>query len=181
MLYDLFEIASEKGSRLVLIGIANGLDLLDRVLPNLSRTNHPEQLNFVPYSAGQITNLIKARLTPDMMTKLEPTSIMMCAKRVAALAGDARKALDVLRRATEIAGNEKAPKVKISHVNDVLNKTYTDRSAEEMPFQQQLVIIGLIKLAREVRKSLFAPIRMVLPKGEFTPYYPLFRINFVVQ
>jgi len=69
---------------------------------------------------------------------------------VAALAGDARKALDVLRRATEIAGNEKAAKVKIMHVNDVLNKTYTDRSAEEMPFQQQLVIISLIKLARQV-------------------------------
>ena len=146
----MFEIASEAGSRLVLIGIANGLDLLERVLPNLSQTNHPEQLNFVPYSAGQIAALVKARLTPEMLTKLEPSSILMCAKRVAALAGDARKALDVLRRATEIAGNQRAEKVKIGHVNDVLNKTYTDRSAEEMPFHQQLVIIALIKLAREV-------------------------------
>ena len=146
----MFEIASEAGSRLVLIGIANGLDLLERVLPNLSQTNHPEQLNFVPYSAGQIAALVKARLTAEMLTKLEPSSILMCAKRVAALAGDARKALDVLRRATEIAGNQRADKVKIGHVNDVLNKTYTDRSAEEMPFHQQLVIIALIKLAREV-------------------------------
>ena len=146
----MFEIASAPNSRMVLIGIANGLDLLDRVLPNLSRTNHPDQLNFIPYKAAQITTLIKARLTPEMLTKVEPTAIMMCAKRVAALAGDARKALDVLRRATEIAGSKKAAKVGISHVNDVLNKTYTDRSAEEMPFQQQLVIIGLIKLARQV-------------------------------
>ena len=34
-----------------------------------------------------------------MLTKLELPAIMMCSKRIAALAGDARKALDVLRRA----------------------------------------------------------------------------------
>ena len=85
-----------------------------------------------------------------MLTKLETTAIMMCAKRSAALAGDARKALDVLRRATEVAGIEKSEKVKIPHVNTVLNQTYTDRSGAELPFHQQLAIISLIKLAREV-------------------------------
>ena len=74
----------------------------------------------------------------------------MCSKRIAALAGDARKALDVLRRATEVAGIEKSAKVKITHVNSVLNQTYTDRSGAELPFHQQLAIIAFIKLAREV-------------------------------
>ena len=85
-----------------------------------------------------------------MNTKLEPMAIMMCAKKIAAMAGDARKALDVLRRATEIAGRDRSEKVKISHVNEVLNQTYTDRSGAELPFHQQLAIIAFIKLAREV-------------------------------
>ena len=72
-----------------------------------------------------------------MNTKLEPMAIMMCAKKIAAMAGDARKALDVLRRATEIAGRDRSEKVKISHVNEVLNQTYTDRSGAELPFHQQ--------------------------------------------
>ena len=70
--------------------------------------------------------------------------------RISALAGDARKALDVLRGAVELAGRDQAPKVTIMHVNNVLNKTYTDRSTEDVPLQQQLVIISFILLAREV-------------------------------
>ena len=87
-----------------------------------------------------------------MNTKIEPTAIMMCSKRIAALAGDARKALDVLRRATELAGRDKSEKVKISHVNDVLNQIYTDRSGAELPFHQRLAIIAFIKLAKEVKR-----------------------------
>lgn len=149
VLYDLFDLAGSKDSRLIVIGIANGLDLLDRVLPNLSRRNHPKQYNFIPYTATQIADLVKDRLTPEMLTKLEPSSILMCAKRISALAGDARKALDVLRGAVELAGRDRAPKVTIMHVNNVLNKTYTDRSTEDVPLQQQLVIITFILLARE--------------------------------
>ena len=81
VLYDLFDLAGSKDSRLIVIGIANGLDLLDRVLPNLSRRNHPKQYNFIPYTATQIADLVKDRLTPEMLTKLEPSSILMCAKR----------------------------------------------------------------------------------------------------
>ena len=42
VLYDLFELAADEESRLVLIGIANGLDLLQRVLPNLPKTKKPK-------------------------------------------------------------------------------------------------------------------------------------------
>lgn len=149
ILYDLFELAASSNSRMILIGIANGLDLLERVLPNLPKSCKPNQMNFQPYTFQQISTLIKARLTPEMNTKLEPMAIMMCAKKIAAMAGDARKALDVLRRATEIAGRDKSEKVKISHVNEVLNQTYTDRSGAELPFHQQLAIISFIKLAKE--------------------------------
>ena len=59
VLYDLFELAGDENSRLVLIGIANGLDMLERVLPNLSKNNKPKQLNFQPYKTAQIETLIK--------------------------------------------------------------------------------------------------------------------------
>ena len=59
VLYDLFELAGEESSKLIIVGIANGLDLLERVLPNLSKHNKPKRLNFQPYKTEQIETLIK--------------------------------------------------------------------------------------------------------------------------
>ena len=59
VLYDLFELAAGSSSRMILIGIANGLDLLERVLPNLPKSCKPNQMNFQPYSFQQISTLIK--------------------------------------------------------------------------------------------------------------------------
>ena len=62
VLYDLFDLASGESSRLVILGISNGLDLLERVLPNLKKKSKPEKMNFKPYSHSQITELIKVSL-----------------------------------------------------------------------------------------------------------------------
>ena len=62
VLYDLFELAASSNSRMILIGIANGLDLLERVLPNLPKSCKPNQMNFQPYSFQQISTLIKVSL-----------------------------------------------------------------------------------------------------------------------
>ena len=46
------------------IGIANALDLTDRILPRLQARPKckPQLLNFAPYSKDQIANIIKDRL-----------------------------------------------------------------------------------------------------------------------
>ena len=62
VLYDLFELASGDESRLVIIGIANGLDLLERVLPDLPKNSKPDQMNFQPYTVSQISTLIKVNM-----------------------------------------------------------------------------------------------------------------------
>lgn len=63
VLYTLFEWPSRPTSRLILVGIANALDMTDRFLPRL-RTKHitPKLLSFTPYTAQEISTIIKARL-----------------------------------------------------------------------------------------------------------------------
>ncbi|XP_030852856.1 cell division control protein 6 homolog [Strongylocentrotus purpuratus] len=107
VLYTMFEWPSLPKSRLVLVGVANSLDLTDRILPRLqSRPKcRPELLHFAPYTRTQISTILQDRLkesTVDGTAVVDPMAVQLCARKVAAVAGDVRKALDVCRRAVEI-------------------------------------------------------------------------------
>ena len=106
VLYTIFGWPLLKKSKLVLIGIANSLDLTDRLLPRL--TAHvkvrPTLLHFPPYSKQDIVEIISARLSKvaGSDSVITPAAVNLLAGKVAAVAGDARKALAVCRRAVEV-------------------------------------------------------------------------------
>ncbi|KAJ3100023.1 AAA ATPase [Phlyctochytrium bullatum] len=126
-LYKLFQIPSMAGCKLVLVGIANSIDLLDKHLPNLpEECVAPERLNFCAYNATEIGDIIKARLRdaketlghdlaplapktlPDgtpLTDFIHPSAIDLCARRVSS-SGDLRRALDVCRQSFEILETE---------------------------------------------------------------------------
>ena len=114
-LYNLFEWSTQSNSQLVLIGIANALDLTDRLLPRLkSRNIRPDLLPFMPYTAPQIVEIISSKLRSlnepsapaDYVPFLHPAAIQLCSKKVAASTGDLRKAFDICRRAIDVAEQE---------------------------------------------------------------------------
>ncbi|KAI1390315.1 cell division control protein Cdc6 [Hypoxylon trugodes] len=111
-LYQLFEWSMQKSSRLVLIGIANALDLTDRFLPRLkSRNLKPELLPFLPYSAAQIKTIITTRLkslVPEgsPLPFIHPAAIELCSRKVSSQTGDLRKAFEICRRAIDLVEAE---------------------------------------------------------------------------
>ncbi|KAI5861703.1 cell division control protein Cdc6 [Durotheca rogersii] len=111
-LYRLFEWSMQKSSRLVLVGIANALDLTDRFLPRLkSRNLKPELLPFLPYSAAQIRNIITTRLqslVPEgsPLPFMHPAAIELCSRKVSSQTGDLRKAFEICRRAIDLVEAE---------------------------------------------------------------------------
>ncbi|EME80234.1 uncharacterized protein MYCFIDRAFT_116102, partial [Pseudocercospora fijiensis CIRAD86] len=113
LLYGLFEWSMHPNSRLILIGIANALDLTDRFLPRLKARNlKPELLPFMPYSAAQIAEVITSKLKglaggeAQVVPFLHPAAIQFCAKKVAAQTGDLRKAFDICKRAVDQVDQE---------------------------------------------------------------------------
>ena len=64
VLYTIFEWPSLARSKLVLVGIANMLDLTDRILPRLqgNAACRPDLLNFPPYTKPEIVEIINARI-----------------------------------------------------------------------------------------------------------------------
>ena len=63
VLHSLFEWAKRRGSRLVLIGISNEIELIEQHLPHLRTSGiAPELLLFRPYSEAQLADIIAARI-----------------------------------------------------------------------------------------------------------------------
>ncbi|KAI1171205.1 P-loop containing nucleoside triphosphate hydrolase protein [Nemania sp. FL0916] len=111
-LYKVFEWSMQKTSRLMLVGIANALDLTDRFLPRLkSRNLKPELLPFLPYSAAQIKTIITGRLkslVPEgsPLPFMHPAAIELCSRKVSNQTGDLRKAFEICRRAIDLVEME---------------------------------------------------------------------------
>ncbi|KAL1844555.1 hypothetical protein VTK73DRAFT_2315 [Phialemonium thermophilum] len=112
----MFEWSLQKSSRLVLVGIANALDLTDRFLPRLkSRNLKPELLPFLPYTAAQIKNVLTTKLK-DLLPKrsaeegfvpfFHPAAIELCSRKVSTQTGDLRRAFEICRRAIDLVESE---------------------------------------------------------------------------
>ncbi|KAK2750132.1 AAA ATPase [Myotisia sp. PD_48] len=117
ILYKLFEWALQPMSRLLLIGIANALDLTDRLLPCLkSKDLKPHLLPFLPYTPTQIADVITTRLRsllPDedassqaYVPFLHPAAIQLCSRKVASQSGDLRKGFDIVCRTLDLLERE---------------------------------------------------------------------------
>ncbi|XP_027481333.1 cell division control protein 6 homolog isoform X2 [Zalophus californianus] len=181
VLYTLFEWPWLSNSRLVLIGIANTLDLTDRVLPRLQAREKckPQLLNFPPYTKNQIATILQDRL--DLVSRaqvLDNAAIQFCARKVSALSGDVRKALDVCRRAIEIVESDvksqtvlkplsecKSPseslvpkRVGLIHISQVISEvdgnrmTLSKEGAQDFfPLQQKILVCSLLLLTRQLK------------------------------
>ena len=81
------------------VGIANALDLTDRVLPRLhSRTCQPQLLHFAPYTIKQIVTIMQKWLdSEETNAVIDPMAMQFIARKVASVNGDLRKAFDACR------------------------------------------------------------------------------------
>ncbi|KAK3074153.1 AAA ATPase [Teratosphaeriaceae sp. CCFEE 6253] len=130
LLYSLFSWSMQPSSKLVLVGIANALDLTDRCLPRLkTRGLKPELLPFMPYTATQIVEVLSLKLrslAPDNTSSLpfmQPAALQFCARKVAAQTGDLRKAFDICRRAIDLVEQETRERDATAALQDSPSKT----------------------------------------------------------
>ncbi|XP_011179621.2 cell division control protein 6 homolog [Zeugodacus cucurbitae] len=153
VLYTIFEWPSLPGARLLLVGIANSLDLTERTLMRLNARCElkPQHMHFPPYTKQQIVEIFRSRLEEaGVLEVFPPVTLQLLAAKVSAVSGDVRRALDIGRRVAEIAeqqmklgqkqinidalalGDNNAEKteevvlkpVQVTQVAEVLNKVY---------------------------------------------------------
>lgn len=102
VMYNLFNWPTLKISRLVVLTIANTMDLPERVMPQRVQSRLGiTRLTFQPYTHSQLQEIALTRLQDVKVC--DPDAIELIARKVAAVSGDARRALDICRRAVELA------------------------------------------------------------------------------
>lgn len=122
ILYSLFEWPHLPQSTLILVTIANAMDLTERFLPRLHTFSYePKLLNFPPYSKEQIVSILEDRLS-EVQTNgtpvIKPNAIQLCARKIAAESGDIRKALNVCMRAIQVVEKSLSKQATLKPTSD---------------------------------------------------------------
>uniref|UniRef100_A0A3Q0QWB9 Origin recognition complex subunit 1 n=1 Tax=Amphilophus citrinellus TaxID=61819 RepID=A0A3Q0QWB9_AMPCI len=129
VLYNLFEWPTRRHTRLVVLTIANTMDLPERIMINrVASRLGLTRMSFQPYTFRQLLQIIMSRL--NKMRAFEEDALQLVSRKVAALSGDARRCLDICRRATEICEQSASDPnstvlVGMSHMMEALNEMFS--------------------------------------------------------
>lgn len=122
VVYNLLNWPNLNSARLIVVTIANTMDLPERILMGkVTSRLGLTRLTFQPYLHKQLQEIVASRLSG--LDTFNSDAIQLVARKVAALSGDARRALDICRRSSEIAEVEgENTCVMMTHVNQALNE-----------------------------------------------------------
>ena len=152
-LYNLTRLNSELNKKqIIIVGISNDLRFLEGLDPRVRSSLSEEEIIFRPYNAVQLQDILRKRA--EMAFKLKVVNegvIAKCAAYAAREHGDARRALDLLRVAGEIAERNSESKIKIEHIDQANDKIEKDKILDVVETgtkQFQLVLYSIIELSR---------------------------------
>ena len=151
LLYN-FTRANEQisgGGFISLIGISNSLTFKDKLDPRVRSSLSEEEMVFNPYTVEQLQKILSERVklafTDDVISG---AAINLCAAMAGRENGDARKAIDLLRVAAEIAERERLTKVEEKHVRLAQEKIEKDTNHEVLKnstTHTKIVILAIMK------------------------------------
>ncbi len=158
-LYNFTRINQDlKKARVSIIGITNDLSFIDILDPRVKSSLSEEEILFSPYNALELQDILKQRAEVGLMQEvLSEGVIPKCAALAAQEHGDARRALDLLRVAGELAERNKEANITVNHVDAALEKIDYDRiieSVKSLPKQSKIVLYSTICLVESNQEEI---------------------------
>lgn len=158
ILYHLFDWPNKPDSRIVILSIANTMDLPERMMMTKIQSRLGlRRLPFQAYKYPELIEIVNSRIAG--LNLFEEDGIKLISRKVAALSGDARRVLDLCRRALDIAerqlGSTPETKliVKMVHVNEALKEVFSTDKVMAISSCSEQEKIFLDALAQEFRIS----------------------------
>ncbi|XP_018044331.1 PREDICTED: origin recognition complex subunit 1 isoform X2 [Atta colombica] len=151
VIYNLLDWPTKASARLVVITIANTMDLPERVL--MSRVTSRlglTRVTFEPYNYKQLYEIILIRLKNTDI--FENEIIQLIARKVSAVSGDARRALDICRRVAEITETRNNTTVTVQDVNQALSEMIINPKVQAIKHCSKFEQIFLQAVCVEVKR-----------------------------
>lgn len=138
-----------KTGSLTLIGISNDLTFKERLDPRVLSSLSEEEIVFTNYTVEQIKEILLDRIkTAFIQGTVEPAALNLCAAMAGQEHGDARRAIDLLRVAGELAEREQSETVKEDHIRRASQKMEEDKETTALnsfPLHEKLLIIAVMR------------------------------------
>ncbi|KAL3818134.1 hypothetical protein ACJIZ3_004039 [Penstemon smallii] len=101
VLYNILDWPTKPNSKLIVIGISNNMNLQENLRARICSRMGIQRLCFHEYNYQQLEEIISSRLKG--IHAFEKLAIEFASRKEAAVTGDARRALEICRRAAELA------------------------------------------------------------------------------
>lgn len=156
MLYELTRAnnALPEGNFISIIGISNDLKFKEYLDPRVLSSLSEEEIIFPPYTVEELevilADRVKVAFRPGVVSE---AALKLCASLAASEHGDARRAVDLLRVAGELAEREGSDVVTTDHVARASKSIERDRTYEvvrSLPLHGKLVLAAVLAAPEEV-------------------------------
>ncbi|NWJ27802.1 AAA family ATPase [Marine Group I thaumarchaeote] len=138
-----------KHGSLTLVGISNDLTFKERLDPRVISSLGEEEVVFTNYNVEQIKKILEERINEAFVeNSVEESALNLCAALAGGEHGDARRAIDLLRVAGEIAERQQSDKVTTKNVEQARQKIEENKeetSLEAFPLHEKLIILAIMK------------------------------------
>jgi len=153
LLYELTRInESLSKSKVSILGISNDLRFKDMLDPRVLSTLSEEEIIFKPYDAEELQDILEQRAKIAFKDDVSvDVAIKLCSAIAAAEHGDARRALDLLRVAAELAEREGERAITEDHVYRAQKRIEHDRVVEttkSLPMHSKIVLLSIFLLSK---------------------------------
>lgn len=161
ILYGLTRMNSElENSRVSIIGISNDLTFKEMLDPRVLSTLGEEEVVFPPYNAVQLRGILEQRvqLAFNEDAVADEGVIGLVGALAAQEHGDARRALDLLRTAGELAERRGDDKVTQDHVREgqkLIERDTVTETVKTLPLQSRAVLFAVYALSSSGKREVF--------------------------
>ena len=136
---------------LTLVGISNNLSFKENLDPRVISSLGEEEIVFTNYTVEQIHKILEERAEQAFVKgAVEEAALNLCAAMAGSEHGDARRAIDLLRVAGEIAEREQKNKVTEQQIRDASQKIEENKEVTALktyPLHEKLVILAVMRSA----------------------------------
>jgi cell division control protein 6 len=157
ILYNFTRMNTELENAIItLVGISNDMMFIENIDPRIRSSLSEEEVIFNPYNAFQLQDILEKRARKAFKKGVIKEGVIeKCAAYAARDHGDARRALELLRVAGEVAEREESQYINIEHIDKAEEKIEKDRAIDIIESQpkQYLAVLQSIFYCLENKKN----------------------------